>query len=126
MTDSELAGRVEALEAQVAELRAVQDVLMRLLSTTRPLANLLEYYGATEAAEQALYGLLDEVLAAARGPQARHPSFNFFQMRLGEIFPALRTDRNFVQTVIDTLKVDRPAYRELHAFMAAHGWPRWD
>lgn len=126
MTDSELAGRVEALEAQVAELRAVQDVLMRLLSTTRPLSGLLEYYGATGAAEQALYGLLDEVLAATRGPQSRHPSFNFFQMRLGEIFPALRADRTFAQTVIDTLKVDRPAYRELHAYMAAHGWPRWD
>ena len=119
-------GRVEALEAQVAELKSVQDLLMRLLSTTRPLANLLEYYGATDAAEQALYGLLDEVLAATRGPKPRHPTFSFFQMRLGEIFPALRGDRAFVQTLLDTLKVDRPAYRELHAFVAAHGWPRWD
>ena len=126
MTDSDVLGRVEALEAQVAELKSVQDLLMRLLSTTRPLANLLEYYGATDAAEQALYGLLDEVLAASRGPKPRHPTFSFFQMRLGEIFPALRADRAFVQTLIDTLKVDRPAYRELHAFVAAHGWPRWD
>ena len=39
MTDSDLAGRVDALEAQVAELKSVQDLLMRLLSTTRPLAN---------------------------------------------------------------------------------------
>ena len=126
MTDSDVLGRVEALEAQVAELKSVQDLLMRLLSTTRPLANLLEYYGATDAAEQALYGLLDELLAASRGPKPRHPTFSFFQMRLGEIFPALRADRAFVQTLIDTLKVDRPAYRELHAFVAAHGWPRWD
>ena len=126
MTDLDLQGRVEALEAQVAELKSVQDLLMRLLSTTRPLANLLEYYGATDAAEQALYGLLDELLAASRGPKPRHPTFSFFQMRLGEIFPALRADRAFVQTLIDTLKVDRPAYRELHAFVAAHGWPRWD
>jgi hypothetical protein len=126
VTDSDVLGRVEALEAQVAELKSVQDLLMRLLSTTRPLANLLEYYGATDAAEQALYGLLDELLAASRGPKPRHPTFSFFQMRLGEIFPALRADRAFVQTLIDTLKVDRPAYRELHAFVAAHGWPRWD
>ena len=126
MTDSDLQGRVEALEAQVAELKSVQDLLMRLLSTTRPLANLLEYYGATDAAEQALYGLLDEVLAASRGPKPRQPTFSYFQMRLGEIFPALRADRAFVQTLIDTLKVDRAAYRELHAYIAAHGWPRWE
>ena len=126
MTDSDVLGRVEALEAQVAELKSVQDLLMRLLSTTRPLANLLEYYGATDAAEQALYGLLDELLAASRGPKPRHPTFSFFQMRLGEIFPALRADRAFVQTLLDTLKVDRPAYRELHAYMAAHSWPSWD
>ncbi len=126
MTDSDVLGRVEALEAQVQELKSVQDLLMRLLSTTRPLANLLEYYGATDAAEQALYGLLDELLAASRGPRQRHPTFSYFQMRLGEIFPALRADRAFVQTLIDTTKVDRPAYRELHAYMAAHGWPKWD
>ena len=73
MTDSDVLGRVEALEAQVAELKSVQDLLMRLMSTTRPLANLLEYYGATDAAEQALYGLLDELLAASRGPSPASP-----------------------------------------------------
>ena len=126
MTDSDVLGRVEALEAQVAELKSVQDLLMRLLSTTRPLANLLEYYGATDQAEQALYTLLDELLAASRGPKPRQPTFSYFRMRLDEIFPALRGDRAFVQTLIDTLKVDRPAYRELHAYVAAHHWPSWD
>ena len=126
MTDSDLKSRIEALEAQVAELKSVQDLLVRVLSTTRPLASLLEFYGATDATEQALNGLLDELLAASRGPKPRQPTFSYFQMRLGEIFPALRGDRAFVQTLIDTLKVDRPAYRELHAYMAAHGWPSWD
>ena len=126
MTDSDLQGRLEALEAQVQELKSVQDLLMRLLATTRPLASVLEFYGATDAAEQGLYSLLDELLAASRGPKQRQPTFSYFQMRLGEIFPALRSDRAFVQTLIDTLKVDRPAYRELHAYMAAHGWPSWD
>ena len=126
MTDSDLPGRVEALETQVAELKSVQDLLMRLLATTRPLAGLLEFYCATDAAEQALYGLLDELLAASRGPKPRQPTFSYFQMRLAEIFPALRADRAFVQTLIDTMKVDRAAYRELHAYMAAHHWPSWD
>ena len=126
MTDSDMLGRVEALEGQVQELKSVQDLLMRLLATTRPLANLLEFYGATDAAEQALNSLLDELLAASRGPKPRQPTFSYFQMRLGEIFPALRSDRAFVQTLIDTLKVDRSAYRELHAYMASHHWPTWD
>jgi hypothetical protein len=126
VTDSELQGRIEALEAQVAELKSVQDLLMRLLATTRPLASVLEFYGATDSAEQALYDLLDELLTASRAPKPRQPTFSYFQMRLGEIFPALRGDRAFVQTLIDTLKVDRPAYRELHAYMASHHWPSWD
>jgi len=126
VTDSDLQGRIEALEAQVQELKSVQDVLMRLLATTRPLANVLEFYGATDSAEQSLYQLLDELLTASRGPKPRQPTFSFFRLRLDEIFPQQRGDRAFVQTLIDTLKVDRPAYRELHAYMAAHGWPRWD
>lgn len=126
MTDSDLQGRIEALEGQVQELKSVQDLLMRLLSTTRPLANVLEFYGATDASEQALYSLLDELLIASRGPKPRQPTFSYFRMRLDEMFPQQRGDRTFVQTLIDTLKVDRPAYRELHAYIAAHGWPSWD
>jgi hypothetical protein len=126
VSDSDLLNRLGALEAQVQELRSVQDLLLRLMSTTRPLANLLEYYGATDASEQALYNLLDELLVASRAPKPRQPTFSYFQIRMAEIFPTLHADRAFIQTLIDTIKVDRPAYRELHAYMAAHGWPRWD
>jgi hypothetical protein len=115
--------RIEALEAQVAELKSVQDLLLRMLSTTRPLESFLRFYGATEGAEHALHGLLDELLTATRGPANRHPSCPYFRLRLDEIFPQQRGDQAFVQALVDTLKVDRPAYRELHAYMAAHGWP---
>jgi hypothetical protein len=43
-------------------------------------------------------------------------------MQLGAIFPALRTDREFIALIIGTLKVERPAYRALHAYMVAHAW----
>jgi hypothetical protein len=119
----DVVSRIEALEAQVAELKSVQDLLLRMLSTTRPLEGVLRFYGATDAAEHALDGLLDELLAATRGPANRHPTFAYFRMRLDEIFPQQRGDRAFVQTLVDTLRVDRPAYRDLHAYMAAHGWP---
>ena len=126
MSESELAARVAALEAKVDELKSVQDLLMRLVSGSRPLSSFLEFYGATDTAERGLAALLDELLAASRGPANRKPTFSYFRMRLDEIFPANRGDREFVQALIDTLKVERPAYRELHAYMAAHGWPAWD
>jgi hypothetical protein len=126
VTESEVRARIEALETQVQELKSVQDMLVRLMATTRPLASMLEFYGATEATEHAIYGLLDELAANASGPKPRQPTFSYFQLRLAEILPTLRGDRAFVQTLIDTLKVDRPAYRDLHAYMVSHRWPKWD
>src|SRR5437762_732104 len=118
-TDSTDPGaRLDALEARVVELEAVQELIMRLLSTTRPLAGVLEQYGATETQEQALYALLDTLAERARGPARDRPSFAFFEMHVNEIFPALRGDRQFVQLVVDTLRVERPAYRTLHTYMA--------
>ena len=117
-----MSARVAALEAKVAELESMQQLLLRLMSTTRPLDGLLDFYGATESTRQALHQLLDEQLAAVRGPKNRQPTFTYFQMRLAEIFPQQRGDAAFVRSLIDTLRVERPAYRELHAYMAAQGW----
>jgi hypothetical protein len=124
--ESDPTARLAAIEAQIEELKSVQELLLRLLSTTRPLAKLLEYYGATDTKEQALYRLLDELVERIRGPKFREPTFGSFVQRLGEIFPDMRGDRQFVQLLMDTLRVERPAYRDLHDFMAAHHWPVWD
>ena len=104
----------------------MQELTLRLLSTTMPLANLLRYYGATETREQALYRLLDDLAERIKGPSHREPTFGQFKVRLGEIFPELRDDRNFMQLIIDTLKVERPAYKRLHEHMTSHRWPVWD
>lgn len=126
MPESDPTARLAAIEAQIEELKSVQELLLRLLSTTRPLAKLLEYYGATDTKEQALYRLLDELVERIRGPKFREPTFGSFVQRLGEIFPDMRGDRQFVQLLMDTLRVERPAYRDLHNFMVAHHWPVWD
>ena len=120
--DQDLAGRVAALEAKVEELESVQQLLLRLLSTAHPLDNLLDFYGATESSRRDLHQFLDELLVGARGPKPRQPTLAYFRMRLGEIFPQQRGDAAFVQAVIDTLRVERPVYRELHAYMAEQGW----
>lgn len=126
MSESESSARLAAIEAQIEELKSVQELLLRLLSTSRPLSKLLEYYGATDTTEQSLYKLLDELVERIGGPQYREPTFGSFIQRLGEIFPTMRGDREFVQLLIDTLRVERPAYRDLHGYMTAHRWPVWD
>lgn len=126
MSESDVTTRLAALETEVEELKVVQALLLRLLSTTRPLSGMLEYYGATESTEQALYRYLDEMAEKIRGPQHGHPTFSAFRVRIGELFPQLRGDRQFVQLLIDTLKVERPAYAELYRFMREHHWPVWD
>ncbi len=114
------------LDARLRELEAVQELILRLLSTRKPLDDVLEHYGATDSQERAFYRLLDDLVTRARGREQDRPTFGYFNMQVGVIFPALRGDREFVSLLIDTMRVERPAYRELHAFMAANGWPTWD
>jgi len=123
----DLAARVVQLESQMEEMRVMHDLVLRLLSTSRPLARVLEQYGANETQEQALYRLLDRLNERIRGPERDRTSFGVFKRGLFEIFGAARQDdREFVQLLIDTLKIERPAYRELHQYMVAHRWPVWD
>ena len=114
-----------ALDARLSEVEALAELILRILSTTKPLDNVLEQYGATETQERAFHELLDEMATRARGREQDRPTFPYFVMKVEEIFPSLRRDREFVALLIDTLKVERLAYRELHAYMAAHNWPTW-
>jgi hypothetical protein len=123
--DNDPLARLAALDARVEALEAVQELLLRLLSTTRPLAGVLGHYSATETQEQAFYRLLDNLAGRTGGPGKDRPSFAFFEMQVNEIFPKLRGDREFLQLLIDTLRVERPAYRALHQYMLAHNWPSW-
>ena len=117
--------RLARLESRLDEVTMVQDVVLRLISTTRPLARVLEQFGATETQEQSFFHLLDGMATRARGPAADRPSFGYFELRLAEIFPERRNDHEFIQLLIDTLKVERLAYRELYAHMIEQGWPAW-
>jgi hypothetical protein len=105
------------LEARIAHLEMMQDLLFRLMSMTRPLSNVLEQFGATRTQEQELLKFLDELVERVRGPERGRPSRAHFEMHCGEILPSLRGNREFLQLLVDTLKVERPAYRELHEYM---------
>jgi acetyl-CoA carboxylase alpha subunit len=123
--DDEIAGKLADLDARLAEVETLQQLILRLLSITKPLDSVLEQYGATESQERAFYRLLDDLAVRARGREAERPTFAYFVSQLGTMFPPLRGDRQFVELVIDTLKLERPAYRALHGYMAAQGWPAW-
>jgi hypothetical protein len=53
------------------------------------------------------------------------PSFGGFVGELFARFPSMRGNQEFVSLLLDTLKVDRPAYQKLHAFISTQGWPQW-
>jgi hypothetical protein len=119
----DLQARIAELEARVGELEALQQLVLRILSTSKPLDSLLEHYGATDSQLKAFYKLLDDLVARARGREQDRPTFAYFQMQLGNIFPSLRQDREFTRLVLDTLKIERAAYRELSTYCASRGWP---
>lgn len=119
MADDEKAVTLEDLDARLRGVEALQDLILRLLAMSKPLDKVLELYGATETQARVFYALLDDMAMRAKGRESDRPTLAYFELKLGDIFPALRRDAEFVAVVIDTLKIERPAYRELHAYIAA-------
>jgi hypothetical protein len=117
--------RIASLEAKVQELDALVNLALRLLAIEKPVSAVLERYGATEAEDRAVHALLDDIAKRAEQGGMYAPSFGGFVTEMAERFPAVRGNRTFVTVLLDTLKVDRPAYQKLHAYISAEGWPKW-
>src|SRR3954470_16905289 len=81
------------LDARLREVEAIQEMMLRILATTKPLDNVLEQYCATDTQERACYALLDALAARTTGRENERPTFAFFEMKMADIFPALRKDR---------------------------------
>jgi hypothetical protein len=125
-TEAEIAAKLADLDGRLREVEALQELILRIMSTTKPLDSVLERYGATATQELAFYKLLDDLVVRARGREQDRPTFAFFEMQLSDIFPEYRHDREFIRLLIDTMKLERPAYRELHDYTEARGWPSWN
>jgi hypothetical protein len=124
--DDDVAARLADLDGRLREVEALLGLILRIMSTTKPLDGVLERYGATTTQELAFYKLLDDLVVRARGREQDRPTFAFFEMQLSDIFPEHRHDREFIRLLVDTMKLERPAYRELHEYGAARGWPTWN
>jgi hypothetical protein len=117
--------RMAALEAEVHELKALINVALRLSAADKPLSALLARFGATEAETLAVHALLDDVVRRVQSGGFYTPSFSGFLSDLVKVCPAARGDREFVVLLLETLKVDRPTYQQLHAFVTEQRWPQW-
>lgn len=117
--------RIAVLESKVQELEALVNLALRLLAVEKPVSALLERYGATRAEDHAVHMLLDDLARRAEQGGRYAPSFAGFQNEIDAAFPTVRGDRQFVSLLVDTLKLDRPAYQKLYAYATAHGWPAW-
>jgi len=119
--DDDLAAKIADLDARLSEVEALQALTLRILSTTRPLAAVLAQYGASQAQQQSLYRLLDSMAGRINAVERERPTYAYFQVQFAEIFPR-QGDRAFMDLVVDTLRIEQPLYRDLHAYMTAQGW----
>ena len=117
--------RIAALESKVQELETLVSLALRLLAVEKPVSALLERYGATETEDLAVHALLSEMATRAEQGGMYAPSFGGFTNGLFDRFPAIRGNREFVSLLLDTLKLDRPAYQKLHSYVTQQGWPQW-
>jgi hypothetical protein len=117
--------RIQALEAKVEELEALVTLALRLLAVDKPLCALLARYGASAAEDRAVHALLDDVIQRFEAGGIYTPAFAGFLNDLEKRFPSVKGDREFVSLLLDTLKLDRPAYQQLHAYVTSRGWPQW-
>jgi hypothetical protein len=114
--------RLRELEAHVAQLDMLQQLMLRLLSIMHPLSNVLSQYGANATQEGELMQYLDELAGRVRSLERNKPTFDEFRIRVGDMIPNLSGDGEFLRLIIDTLRVERAAYRDLHNYMVAQGW----
>jgi len=115
--------RIAALEAKVELLEALMNASLRLSAADKPLSTLLTRFGASEAEILAVHALLDDVAKRVQAGGMYTPSFAGFLSDLVRVCPLAKSDRDFVVVLLDTLKLERPAYQKLHAFATAKGWP---
>jgi hypothetical protein len=105
---------------QVDEVEALQALTLRILS--QPGARrVIAQYGASQAQQQSLYRLLDNLAGRISAPERERATYAYFQVQFAEIFPR-QEDKAFMDLVVDTLRAEQPLYRDLHAYMAAQGW----
>jgi hypothetical protein len=119
----EVERRMIALESRIDDLETLVNLALRLIAVENPVSALLRRYGATAAEDAAVHALFDDLVARSERGGMYSPSFSGFENELFDRFPKVRGNREFVSLLLDTLKLDRPAYQKLHAYIVRAQWP---
>ena len=88
MADEDSTITLAELDARLREVEAMQELILRLLSTRKPLDDVLDHYGATDTQGRAFYKLLDEMATRAKGREQTHvphTALNEEEARIAEI-----------------------------------------
>src|SRR4029078_5093771 len=107
-------------------LETLLNVSLRLSAAEKPLSTLLTRFGASETEGLPVHALLDHLTKRVEAGGFYTPSFRGFVSDLVKVCPCAKNDREFVVLLLETLKLDRPAYRQPHQVAAPQGWPQWD
>src|SRR5436190_2049842 len=104
--------RVIELEARVAELEARLGGVIRVVAASRPLGRVLAGYGVSADQERVVYAIVNEM--AERHEQGQVASFAEFEERITHIIGQHHGDRQFVELIVDALRIEQPAFKRLY------------
>ena len=111
MWDKQLDSQVIELQGRVTQLETQLSTVLGILALSRPAETVLTRSGVEEAQQQAFYGLIDEM--SIRVESGASVSYADFEERVADLVPSRRGDRKFFESLIEALKLERPASKSM-------------
>ncbi len=111
MWDNQLDSQVTELRGHVTKLESQLNTVLGILALSRPAATVLSHCGADEAQQQAFYGLIDDM--TMRVESGCSVSYADFEERVADLVPSRRGDRRFFESLVEALKLERPASKPM-------------
>ena len=111
MLDRQIDSQVTDLQARVTDLEARVNTALGILTLIRPAATVLSRWGVDSGQQKAFYQLIDEM--TQRVDEGSTVSYAEFAERVSEIVTARRGDREFLEVLVEALKLERPNSRPM-------------
>ena len=99
------------LELRVAGLETQLNTALGILALTRPAATVLSRCGADATQQQEFFRIIDDL--TRRVDSGASVSFSEFEDRVVDLVPSKRGDRKFFETLIEAVKLERPAAKPM-------------
>jgi hypothetical protein len=109
--DQQVDSQVTELRGRVTQLETQLNTVLGILALGRPAATVLSHCGADEEQRQAFYALIDDMVM--RVESGCSVSYADFEDRVLDLVPSRRGDRKFFESLIEALKLERPAAKPM-------------